>query len=442
MLESPIPKVVTKMAVPTIFSMLVMSIYGLSDIFFVSKLGTSASAAVGIVFSILTMTQAVGFMLGIGASGLLSRCLGSGNQKDADSIVSVTFFSSIVGWLLFTIFGLIFKSEIMKFLGATPTILPYAKDFSHYILIAAPIMCCSFVLNILLRTQGKPNFSMIGLSIGSILNMILEPIFIFALKLGIKGAAIATLISQSVSFLILLVMYLNGKTFAKIKFSLIFHGSLKWFSKICYNGSSSLLRQGLMVIANVLINVFASKYGDSAVAGMTISGRVFLLMISLMFGFGQGFQPVAGYCYGAKRFDRVKSAFYFTLIISTIVEFCFAFLLYRFTSPIITVFQNNPDVVKIGSRAAKFFALSLPFLPLSIISNMLFQICGQESQSIFLSSCRQGIFFLPLIFTLPRFLNLTGLQLCQPIANVLSGIVAIPFIILFFRKFSTNIKKN
>ena len=208
MLESPIPLVVTKMAIPTVFTMLVMSIYGLADIFFVSKLGTSASAAVGIVFSIMTMIQAVGFMLGVGGGGLISRTLGSGNKTDADSIVSVAFFSSIVGGFLVLIFGIIFKTEIMKFLGATSTILPYAEDFAHYILLAAPIMCCSFVLNILLRSQGKPHLSMIGICIGGVLNIILEPIFIFKLKLGISGAAIATLISQFVSFLILLGMSL------------------------------------------------------------------------------------------------------------------------------------------------------------------------------------------------------------------------------------------
>ena len=333
------------------------------------------------------------------------------------------------------IFGLFFKSDIMKFLGATETILPYAKDFSHYILLAAPVMCCAFILNILLRIQGKPTFSMIGLSLGGILNIILEPIFIFGFKLGIGGAAIATLISQSVSFVILLIMYLGGKNFAKIKISLFFKDCFKWFGKICYNGSSSLLRQGLVVIANVLINVHASKYGDSAVAGMSISGRIFILVISVMFGLGQGFQPMAGFCFGAKRYDRVKSAFNFTLIVSTILQLAFAFLLFRFSSEVITLFQKDAQVVKIGSEAVRFFAISLPFLPLSIIANMLFQICGQETQSIFLSSCRQGVFFLPLIFILPRFLDLTGLELCQPIANILSGLVSIPFIFVFFKKF-------
>lgn len=438
MLKSPIPKAITKMAIPTVFSMLVMSVYGLADIFFVSRLGTSASAAVGIVFSIMTMIQAVGFMLGVGAGSLISRSMGAGNKEDADSVASVTFFSAIIGGLLLTTFGLIFKSDIMKILGATPSILPYAKDFSHYILLAAPVMCCSFVLNILLRTQGKPHFSMIGLSLGAILNIILEPIFIFKLNLGIGGAAIATLISQSFGFVILLVMYLSGKNFAKIKISLFFLNAGKWFSKICFNGSSSLLRQGLVVIANVLLNVNASKYGDSAVAGMSISGRVFMLVISIMFGLGQGFQPVAGFCFGANRYDRVKSAYIYTLVVSTVLQGIFAFLLFKFANPIMTIFQKETDVVKIGSEAIRFFAISLPFLPLSIITNMLFQVCGQTKESIFLSSCRQGVFFLPLIIILPRFFNLTGLELCQPIANIFSGLVAIPFVISYFQKLSTQ----
>ena len=438
MLFEPIPKVVTKMAIPTVISMLVMSIYSLSDMFFVSKLGTSATAAVGIVFSIMTMVQAVGFMLGIGAGSLISKSLGEGNNKNADYLATVSFFSSLVGGVLVMILGIIFKTEIMQFLGATKTILPYAEDFSHYILIASPIMCGAFVLNILLRSQGKPSLSMIALSVGGILNIILEPIFIFILKMGIGGAAIATLISQSVSFIILLSIYMKGKYFAKIKFSL-FLPSLKMLPKICYTGSSSLLRQGLVVIANVLLNIKASVFGDEAIAGISITNRVFLVVISIMFGLGQGFQPVAGFCFGAKKLDRVKKAFFFTLILSTFLQVIFSFLLYRFASPVVSFFQKDSEVVKIGTWAVRFFAISIPFLPISIITNMLFQVGGENKKSIFLSSCRQGIFFIPLIFTLPHFFGITGLELCQPISNFLSALVSLPFLISFIKNMNKKL---
>jgi len=329
------------------------------------------------------------------------------------------------------IFGIVFKTELMKFLGATSTILPYANDFAHYILIASPIMCCSFVLNILLRSQGKANLSMIGLSIGGILNIILEPIFIFVLKMGIGGAAIATLISQSVSFLILISIYFSHKNLAKIKLNLCFLSFKKFFVRICRGGSSSLVRQGLVVVANVLLNIQAKSYGDAAIAGISITNRVFLLVISIMFGLGQGFQPIAVFCYGAKRLDRVKKSFLFTLVLSTIIQIIFSFLLFNFSQQIVEIFQKNTDVVKVGSNAIRFFAVSLSFLPLSIITNMLFQVIGHYKKSLFLSSCRQGIFFLPLIILLPHFFGLTGIELCQPISNALSGIIAIPFIIHF-----------
>lgn len=434
MIETPIPKLVVKMAIPTVISMLVMSVYSISDMFFVSRLGTAASAAVGIVFSIMTMIQAVGNMLGIGAGSLISRKLGEGKQKDADSIASVAFFSAIFGGIIVLILGIIFKTELMNFLGATSTILPYAEDFAHYILIASPIMCGSFVLNILLRSQGKAKMSMIGLSVGGILNIILDPIFIFGLKMGIGGAAVATFISQLIGFIILLFIYKNQKNLVKIDFALFIPSFFIFISKICTVGSASLLRQGLVVIANVLLNVFARRYGDAAIAGMTITSRVFMIVISIMFGIGQGFQPVAGFCFGAKRFDRVKYSYFFTIFISILVQLVFACVLYFFAKEIVQIFQKDIEVVNIGTDAIRFYALSLPFLPLSVVTNMLFQVTGQTRQSVFLSSCRQGFFFLPLIFILPHFIGLTGIELCQPISNILSGLISLPFVFLFFRR--------
>ncbi|MBQ3025646.1 MAG: MATE family efflux transporter [Spirochaetaceae bacterium] len=433
MLNTPIPKLVIKMAIPTVLSTIVLSIYGMADLFFVSRLGPNASAAVGIVFSILTMFQAVGSMLGVGAGNIISRSLGAGDSSKADAVASVTFFCSIIAGIIVMILGIIFKTEVMIFLGATSTILPYAQDFAHYILIASPIMCSSFVLNIILRSQGKPKLSMIGLSIGGVLNIILEPIFIFSLKMGIAGAALATLISQTVSFIILLFMYLNTKSLAKIRFSFFMPNVSKVFPAVCSNGAPSLLRQGLVVVANVLLNIHASKFGVEAIAGIAITNRIFLLVVSVMFGLGQGFQPVAGFCLGANRFDRLKKAFYFTLYISVVVQTVFALLLYIFDSNIVRFFQKDKLVIEIGIQAIHYFALSLPLLPVVVITNMLYQVAEKNKQSLFLASCRQGIFFIPLIFTLPHFFGLTGLMLCQPIANVFSALISIPFLVWFMK---------
>ena len=429
MLTMPIPRLVAKMAIPTVITMLVTSVYGIADMFFVSELGTSASAAVGIVFSIMTTIQALGFMLGMGAGSLISRKLGEGKVQEAESLATVAFFSSLVGGLILLVVGLRLKTELMKVLGATATILPLAEEFSHYILIAAPVMCGAFVLNILLRSQGKAKLSMIGLSTGGILNIILEPIFIFKLKMGIGGAAVATCISQAVSFLLLLSIYLAHKELAKISLRLLPSALPRFFPKICASGGASLLRQSLVVVANVLLNIHASAYGDAAVAGISITSRVFLVVISVMFGIGQGFQPVAGFCFGAKQFDRVRKSYYFTLFISTVIQLIFALLLFFFARHTVQLFQKAQEVVQVGTKAIRFYALSLPFLPLSVVTNMLLQVTGKNKESLFLSSCRQGIFFLPLIFILPRFFGITGLELSQPLANLLSGLIAIPFLI-------------
>ena len=434
MLEKSIPSLVIKMAIPSIISMLILSVYSLVDIYFVSKLGTSASAAVGIVFSIMTLVQAVGFMLGTGAGSIISRKFGEGDVHEADKIASVTFFSAIVAGFFVMILGLIFKTDLMKLLGATNTIIPYAEKFAHYILLASPIMCCSFVLNIMLRSQGKAVLSMIGLGTGAVLTIVLDPVFIFVLKMGISGAAIATFLGQLMSFIVLFSLYLHGKNFAKIKFWLFWNNFAKSILKVIKNGGATFLRQSLVMIANILINIHARPYGDEALASFTVTSRVFILVISIMFGLGQGFQPIAGYCYGAKRFDRVKKAYNFTIAISFFIQLFLGVLLFLFSSHIIGFFQSNSDVVKIGTEIIRYFALSLPFLPFAVITNMLFQATGQYKQGIFLASCRQGIFFIPLVFILTRVLGIFGLELCQPIANILTAITSIPFAIRFFIK--------
>lgn len=438
MLDKPISQLVIKLAIPSIISMLILSVYSLVDIFFVSKLGTSASAAVGIVFSIMTLVQAVGFMLGTGAGSIISRKFGEGDIQAADKIASVTFFTAIVAGFFVMILGLVFKTDLMKLLGATDSIIPYAEKFAHYILLASPIMCCSFVLNIMLRSQGKATLSMIGLGAGAIITIILDPVFIFVLKLGISGAAIATFLGQLISFIVLLSLYLHGKNFAKIKFRLFGENFTKSIVKVIKNGGATFLRQSLVMVANVLINIHARPYGDEALASFTITSRVFILVISIMFGLGQGFQPVAGYCYGAKRFDRVRKSYDFTLCLSFVIQFLLGIFLFVFSHHIIGFFQKDADVIKVGTEIIQFFAVSLPFLPFAVITNMLFQATGQYKQGIFLASCRQGVFFIPLVLIIPRLFGLTGLELCQPIANILTAITSIPFAIVFFSKLSSK----
>ena len=434
MTETPIPNLVSKLAVPTIISMLVSSIYNMADTFFVAKLGTSAAGAVGIVFSLMAVIQAVGFGLGMGSGSNISRLLGQQKNKEADIIASTGFFSAITFGLVLTFLGTIFINHLMKNLGATETILPYAKDYAKYILFGAPVMCASFVMNNILRSEGKAALSMVGITFGGILNIILDPVFIFVFKLGISGAAIATLLSQCISFSLLLSCFIRKKSTTKLHIKNV-SKKIGTYFLIIKTGLPSLCRQALASTATIFLNVSASFYGDSAVAAMSIVGRIFMFTMSAMIGLGQGFQPVLGYNYGAKKYDRVREAIFFTGKVGTVVMTSFAVIGFIFAEDIMKVFRKEDlEVIVIGAFAIKMQCLALPTHPMIVVSNMTLQIVGKSWQGTFLSAARQGIFFLPLIIIFSQAMGLTGIQITQPVADVLTAICTVPFMILFFKE--------
>lgn len=434
MTETPIPNLVSRLAVPTIISMLVSSIYNMADTFFVAKLGTSAAGAVGIVFSLMAVIQAIGFGLGMGSGSNISRLLGQQKNKEADIIASTGFFSAITFGLILTFFGTIFIDYLMKNLGATETILPYAKDYAKYILFGAPVMCASFVMNNILRSEGKAALSMVGITFGGILNIILDPVFIFVFKLGISGAAIATLLSQCISFSLLLSCFIRKKSTTKLHIKNV-SKKIGTYLLIIKTGLPSLCRQALASTATIFLNVSASFYGDSAVAAMSIVGRIFMFTISAMIGLGQGFQPVLGYNYGAKKYDRVREAIFFTGKVGTVVMTSFAVIGFIFAEDIMKVFRKEDlEVIVIGAFAIKMQCLALPTHPMIVVSNMTLQIVGKSWQGTFLSAARQGIFFLPLIIIFSQAMGLTGIQITQPVADVLTAMCTVPFMILFFKE--------
>lgn len=434
MTETPIPNLVSRLAVPTIISMLVSSIYNMADTFFVAKLGTSAAGAVGIVFSLMAVIQAIGFGLGMGSGSNISRLLGQQKNKEADIIASTGFFSAITFGLILTFFGTIFIDFLMKNLGATETILPYAKDYAKYILFGAPVMCASFVMNNILRSEGKAALSMVGITFGGILNIILDPVFIFVFKLGISGAAIATLLSQCISFSLLLSCFIRKKSTTKLHIKNV-SKKIGTYFLIIKTGLPSLCRQALASTATIFLNVSASFYGDSAVAAMSIVGRIFMFTMSAMIGLGQGFQPVLGYNYGAKKYDRVREAIFFTGKVGTVVMTSFAVIGFIFAEDIMKVFRKEDlEVIVIGAFAIKMQCLALPTHPMIVVSNMTLQIVGKLWQGTFLSAARQGIFFLPLIIIFSQAMGLTGIQITQPVADVLTAICTVPFMILFFKE--------
>ena len=442
MVNTPVSKLITSLAIPTVISMLVTSIYNMADTFFVSQISTQASAAVGVVFPIMSIIQAFGFTLGMGSGSLISIRLGQKRNEEANVIVSTAFFTAIGIGFLITILGIIFSTQFLSLVGASNTILPYAQDYAKYIFFGAPIMTASFVLNNVLRSEGKAFFSMIGLTTGGILNIILDPIFIYALDLGISGAAIATLCSQSISFLILLTCFLKHKTICHINIKLY---SLKKevLPKIVTTGFPSLSRQGLASISSILLNTAAGAYGDAAIAGMTITTKIVMFIASIMIGVGQGFSPVSGYNFGAKRYDRVKQAYTFTLTAGFILMGSLATIIFIFANQIMNAFINDLNVVKIGVAALRWQVAFLPFHSLIIGTNMLMQSTRHIKSATYLSMNRNGIYFIPAILILPRIIGLQGVEMAQFVADVLSAITAVPFAIYFFKKMSNyNSEQN
>lgn len=431
MTTTPVPKLVIGLAVPTIVSMLVTALYNSADTFFVSQLGTSASGAVGIVFSLMAIFQAIGFTFGNGAGSMISRRLGEQNIKSASVYASTSFFAAFGVGLALTISGLLFLDDFMLMLGSTKTILPYSRSYAMYILIGAPIMCTSFTMNNILRAEGKAAFAMIGLVSGAILNIVLDPIFIFTFELGISGAAIATLISQFISFGILLSVFFRGKSITSIKLQNISRKP-KEYSDILRLGCPSLCRQGLASIATVALNVSAAAYGDAAIAAMSIVGRTFMFILSVMIGLGQGFMPVAGYNYGAKKYERVKQAFWFTVKTGLVIMASLAAIGFIFAPETIAVFRReDAEVIAIGTLAMRLQCSVMILQPLFVATNMLFQSTGYAARATFLASSRQGLYFLPLILILPSMFGLPGVQITQPLADIFSFLTCIPFLYFF-----------
>lgn len=433
MTETPIGRLTLSLAVPTIISMLVSAIYNMADTYFVTKIGTSASGAVGVVFSIMTIIQAVGFTLGMGSGTWIGRLLGAKQEEEASRVAATGFYSALAFGFLLTILGLLFLDPLMEVLGATETILPYAKDYARYILLAAPLMCTSFVMNNLLRFEGMARFSMIGITTGGILNMILDPIFIFGLRLGIAGAAIATALSQCVSFLLLLSCFLRKKTVVRLYPANIAR-DVKIYLQILNNGLASFCRQGMASIANISLNLAAGAYGDPAIAAMSIVGKVMWVMFSVIIGFGQGYQPVVGFNYGAKRFDRAKEAFFFMLKSCTCLGVVFAAGGFFIAPAMIRhMIGYDAQAVEIGIFALRAQVLMFPLIPTGVTCNMSYQSIGKSWTATFLSAARQGIFFLPAIFVLPTLLELRGVQLAQPAADFCTFLLGVPFAIGFYR---------
>lgn len=424
MATAPIPGLIARLSVPTIISMLITSFYNMADTFFVGKLGTSATAAVGVVFPLMSIIQALGFFFGHGSGNSVSRKLGAKKVEEAEHLASCGFFSALICGAVILIGGLIFLEPLSRILGSTETILPYTKQYLGVILLGAPYMTAALTLNNLLRFQGSAFYAMIGITTGAVLNVILDPVFIFVFDMGIAGAAWATILSQLVSFVLLLIgMKMSNCVPLRLR-NMKHLPSL--IGQIFGGGLPSLCRQGLASLATVALNLAARPYGDAAIAAMSIVMRIAFFAGSTVIGFGQGFQPVCGFNYGAGNIKRVKQAFWFCVKTATAVLVVLGVLGFVFSGNLVAIFRKDDlEVIEIGTLALRTQCVTLPLTGWIILNNMLFQTIGRTVPASVLAASRQGIFFLPAVLILPFFCGIFGVQCAQAVADVAAFVLAL-----------------
>lgn len=431
MTQAPIWSLVVSLGIPTTISMLVTNIYNLADTYFVSRIGLSASGAVGVVFGFMAVLQAIGFLFGQGAGSNIARSLGARDHKSAGEYATVSFVLAFVLSVIIGVLCFVCIEPFLRLLGSTETILPYAKTYVTFILLAAPFTVCEFVMNNILRFEGKANLAMVGLVSGAVLNMVGDPILIFVFDMGIAGAGLSTCISQIISFFILLSFFLTGKTESKLS---VRHLKFR-FKKVCdilTIGFPSLARQGLQSVSTMLLNNCAAVYGDAAVAAMSIVTRLSFFVFAVGLGIGQGFQPVCGYNFGAKIYSRVKKAFKFTLCLSEALLGAFAVVGIVIAPYAIGWFRKDPEVMEIGVLAFRLQCIGLFFQPLGVMCNMTFQSCGRPISATFSSLMKSGLFFIPVLLIGAHFFGIRGLQAAQPVADVMTFLAVLPIIIHFF----------
>ena len=427
------PSLILHLAVPTIISMLVTGIYNTADTYFVSRISTQATAAVGIVFSVMSIIQAFGFFCGHGSGNYLARLLGADRKQEARESASTGLALAVIIGLLFSFFGILFLDKLAVFIGATPTTIEDTKTYMRIIMLGAPVVICQFVINNHLRFQGRASYAMIGLLSGAVINIFLDPLLILVLKMGVAGAAIATVTGQCISLTVLFLGTLKGDN---IRYSVKnIRLNRHYLGEIANGGAPSLFRQGMTSLSAILLNTAAGFYGgDAAIAGMSVVTRVSMLLACALIGFGQGYQPVCSFNYGAKRYDRVKEGYVFCAKWGALYLTAAGLICFIFAPQIVALFRPDADVVAVGSFALRCQAVAFPLFAVTNISNMFLQSTGKGVKATISSSTRSGIFFIPLILILPKFLGLTGVEMTQAIADVLAISVSVPLAVSELRK--------
>lgn len=437
MLTEPVELLVCKMAVPTIITMLITSFYNMADTYFVGQLDTISTASVGLALPLMNVVQAIGFFFGHGSGNYISRCLGRSDSKGAGEMADTAVILSLIMGIVICALGMLFIDPLIKLLGATKLLMETARDYVSILLIGVPFIMTSFTMNNQLRFQGNAFLGMMGMAGGSVLNVILDPVFIFVLGQGVKGAALATIISQIVSFLILLKI--SGRLpFRRPEF----HPDKKIIGALFQFGTPSLMRQGIMSVAAICLNNVAGLYGEAVIAAISVVNKIVMLGGSVIIGFGQGFQPVCGFNNGAGRYDRVKKTFVFCIKASTIFMLCFGAIVFVFSHKLIGVFRDDPEVIAAGIPILRYQCATSLLQGVIVMTNMLMQNMGRTFYASILAVARQGIFFIPLLFILTHFFGLGGLQITQSAADFLTAVITVPMTVSAINDLNEKMQMN
>ena len=449
MTTQPVKKLILRLAGPTIASMLISSLYNMADTFFVGRIGTFATAGVGLIFPLMTIMQAFGFFFGQGSGNYVSRSLGANKIEDAEKMAATGFFCALMMGALILGLGQLFATPVLRVLGADTSkvaaeTVGHARAYYTTLLFGAPFVLASCVLNNQMRFQGNAFFSMIGLVSGAILNIGLDPLFIFVFRMGVMGAAAATVVSQAFSFCVLYMGTLRSDSLKIHLKNLTPNGH--YLSNIVAGGLPSLLRQGFGSVATLCLNAAAAAavplaQADAAIAAFSVVGRVMFFMFSALLGFGQGFQPVCGYNWGARKFDRVREGYLFCMKVGVTALLLISTCTFIFAEPIVSLFRDDPDVIRMGAIAMRCQSCSLPLMAVVASSNMLFQTTGKAVRATILAIARQGVTFVPCVLILPRLIDpaIWGVYLAQPIADVITCLTAVPMVIHILKRFKLAI---
>ena len=433
MTATPVSKLILRLGLPTTISMLVTNLYNMADTWFVSSLGLSATGAVGVVFGLMAIIQAFGFTFGHGAGSNISRLLGARNREQARRFSSTAFYLALAVGALITVFGLLFLTPLCKLLGSSSSILPYAKTYAVFILLSAPAMAASCVMNNILRYEGRASEAMVGLVSGSVLNIGGDALFIFVLHMDIAGAGLSTMLSQYVSFAILLWFFIRGKAQTSLA-PRYFTRSASLIWDMVKTGFPSMIRQGLTSVSTMVLNWQAMIYGDAAIAAMSVISRIFNFLYSVALGIGQGFQPVSSFNYGAKKYDRVRKAFLFTLAFGTLTMLCFTVGGLLLGDPLVALFLDDPQALEIARYVLRLQCFTMLTVPVCICGNMLFQSIGLAGRASFLACLRSGMVFIPTLLFLAQLFHLRGIEWAQSVTDLLSMLITLPFLLHFLHQ--------